>query len=240
MVKFARVTVLALVAVTIGQGAAFAQAIAGVVRDASGGVMPGVTVEAASPALIEKTRTAVTDGEGQYKIISLSPGHLFASPSRWSASIPCGAKGSRSPTTSPHGVNAEMKVGSDRRNDHRLGTEPAHRHAKRHAEKGAHQRTHRRASYRPHLAEPQRARPRRVGAALEHRRRRFEQRAVSDDDGPREPRGSDAARHERHAVQQHEQHGRRLQHHARDQHGHRPGDDHHDQRPVGRRRGRAA
>src|SRR6185369_12182239 len=58
----------------IGQTAAFAQAIAGVVRDASGGVMPGVTVEAASPALIEKTRGVVTDSDGQYKIINLVPG----------------------------------------------------------------------------------------------------------------------------------------------------------------------
>src|SRR5581483_5026561 len=48
--------------------------IAGVVRDTSGGVMPGVTVEASSPALIEKTRTAVTDADGQYKLINLSPG----------------------------------------------------------------------------------------------------------------------------------------------------------------------
>ncbi len=54
---------------------AFAQAtIAGSVKDASGAVLPGVTVEAASPALIEKTRTAVTDGEGQFKIIDLRPG----------------------------------------------------------------------------------------------------------------------------------------------------------------------
>ena len=48
--------------------------IAGVVRDTTGAVLPGVTVEAASPALIEKTRTVLTDGEGQYKIVSLSPG----------------------------------------------------------------------------------------------------------------------------------------------------------------------
>lgn len=48
--------------------------IAGVVRDATGGVLPGVTVEAASPALIEKVRTVVTDGEGQYKIVNLRPG----------------------------------------------------------------------------------------------------------------------------------------------------------------------
>jgi hypothetical protein len=48
--------------------------IAGVVRDASGGVMPGVTVEAASTALIEKVRSVVTDNTGQYKIITLRPG----------------------------------------------------------------------------------------------------------------------------------------------------------------------
>jgi hypothetical protein len=49
-------------------------AIAGVVRDASGGVLPGVTVEASSPALIEKVRTAVSDGSGQYRIEDLRPG----------------------------------------------------------------------------------------------------------------------------------------------------------------------
>ncbi|MBI4264934.1 MAG: TonB-dependent receptor [Acidobacteria bacterium] len=55
--------------------AGYAQAtITGVVRDTSGGVLPGVTVEAASPALIEKVRAAVTDGTGQYRIIDLRPG----------------------------------------------------------------------------------------------------------------------------------------------------------------------
>ena len=54
---------------------AFAQAtITGVVKDASGAVLPGVTVETSSPALIEKTRTAVTDGTGQYRIEGLRPG----------------------------------------------------------------------------------------------------------------------------------------------------------------------
>jgi hypothetical protein len=48
--------------------------IAGVVRDASGGVLPGVTVEAASPALIDKVRTVVTDGQGLYRIVDLRPG----------------------------------------------------------------------------------------------------------------------------------------------------------------------
>ncbi len=50
--------------------------IAGVVKDTSGAVLPGVTVEAASPALIEKVRTAVTDGAGQFKIVELRPGVL--------------------------------------------------------------------------------------------------------------------------------------------------------------------
>ena len=55
--------------------ASFAQAsIAGMVRDASGGVLPGVTVEATSPALIEKARTVVTDAGGQYRIVDLRPG----------------------------------------------------------------------------------------------------------------------------------------------------------------------
>ena len=48
--------------------------IAGVVKDTSGAVLPGVTVEASSPALIEKVRVATTDGAGQYKIINLSSG----------------------------------------------------------------------------------------------------------------------------------------------------------------------
>src|SRR5438132_10725190 len=56
---------------------AWAQAlggIAGVVKDATGAVLAGVTVEAASPALIEKLRTVVTDGQGQYKIVELPLG----------------------------------------------------------------------------------------------------------------------------------------------------------------------
>jgi hypothetical protein len=53
---------------------ASAQTIAGTVRDTTGAVLPGVTVEASSPVLIEKTRTAVSDGAGQYQIVSLVPG----------------------------------------------------------------------------------------------------------------------------------------------------------------------
>jgi len=65
----------ALVLVVLVPAAAFAQAsIAGVVKDASGAVLPGVTVEAASPVLIEKTKSAVTDGAGVYRIVDLRPG----------------------------------------------------------------------------------------------------------------------------------------------------------------------
>ena len=48
--------------------------ITGTAKDISGAVLPGVTVEVASPVLIEKTRTAVTDGTGQYRIVDLRPG----------------------------------------------------------------------------------------------------------------------------------------------------------------------
>ena len=56
---------------------AFAQAssaIAGTVRDSSGAVLPGVIVEVSSPALIERTRSAVSDDQGQYRIVGLVPG----------------------------------------------------------------------------------------------------------------------------------------------------------------------
>src|SRR5437867_21016 len=60
--------------------AAYAQAsIAGTVKDTSGAVLPGVTVEASSAALIEKTRSVVTDGTGQYRIVDLRPGTYVVS-----------------------------------------------------------------------------------------------------------------------------------------------------------------
>ena len=66
--------VVALLALMV-PAAGFAQAsIAGAVKDTSGAVLPGVTVEASSPALIEKTRSVVTDGTGQYRIENLRPG----------------------------------------------------------------------------------------------------------------------------------------------------------------------
>src|SRR5689334_15011396 len=76
LVRWARVSIVLTAFVLMVPAVTWAQngAIAGLVRDASGAVLPGVTVEAASPALIEKVRSASTDAQGQYKIVDLRPG----------------------------------------------------------------------------------------------------------------------------------------------------------------------
>ena len=96
-------------------GAASAQqttsGIAGVVRDDSGGVLPGVTVEAASPALIEKVRSVVSDNEGRYNIVDLRPGTYVVT-----FTLPSFSTFKREGIELPSGftatVNAEMKVGT--------------------------------------------------------------------------------------------------------------------------------
>src|SRR5712692_2374228 len=78
LIKVVRLGLGALTCVLAASSAARAQqtpsGIAGVVKDTSGAVLPGVTVEAASPALIEKVRSVVTDSDGNYKILDLRPG----------------------------------------------------------------------------------------------------------------------------------------------------------------------
>jgi hypothetical protein len=70
-----RAAIVVLASLVFLPAAAFAQAsITGVVKDSSGAVLPGVTVEASSPELIEKVRTAVTDAEGRYRIVDLRTG----------------------------------------------------------------------------------------------------------------------------------------------------------------------
>ena len=73
MVSMLRVSCLAVGLIFLPM-LAYAQSLAGTVRDASGGVLPGVTVEASSPALIEKIRSTVTDVSGQYRLNDLPPG----------------------------------------------------------------------------------------------------------------------------------------------------------------------
>ena len=101
----------ALFCVAVLSTNAFAQsAIAGVVKDPSGAVLPGVTVEASSDALIEKTRSVVTNNQGQYNIVDLRPGVYslsFALPGF------SGFKRDRIelPANFTATINVEMKVG---------------------------------------------------------------------------------------------------------------------------------
>src|SRR5262245_38047910 len=75
MMVRARRTLALLFALAAGvPGAAFAQAIAGTVHDSSGAVLPDVTVEATSAALMERVRIVASDGSGQYRIEGLRPG----------------------------------------------------------------------------------------------------------------------------------------------------------------------
>ena len=66
--------VFIFVAMLLPAAASAQGTITGVVRDGSGAVLPGVTVEAASPVLIEKLRSVATDDTGQYRIVDLRPG----------------------------------------------------------------------------------------------------------------------------------------------------------------------
>jgi carboxypeptidase family protein len=86
-------------------------AIAGVVKDTSGAVMPGVTVEATSPALIEKVRTGVTDDQGQYKVVDLRPGTYVVTFSLPGFST-VKREGLELTTAFTTTVNAELKVGA--------------------------------------------------------------------------------------------------------------------------------
>jgi hypothetical protein len=75
MSELRRLALCVFACVAFVPAAAFAQAsITGTVRDSSGGVLPGVTVEASSPALIERVRSVVSDANGQYRIVDLRPG----------------------------------------------------------------------------------------------------------------------------------------------------------------------
>jgi hypothetical protein len=92
------------------QAQAVGSAISGVVQDESGAILPGVTVEAASPALIEKTRTANTDGQGQYRIVDLRPG-LYVVTFSLSGFGTVRREGLNLPAGFTATVNVELKVG---------------------------------------------------------------------------------------------------------------------------------
>ena len=102
----------AVLTLLVFSSAAHAQsAISGLVRDTSGGVLPGVSVEASSPVLIEKVRSVVTDDQGRYTIVNLRPGVYkvafslsgFATFAREAVELPSNFTAT---------INADMKVGS--------------------------------------------------------------------------------------------------------------------------------
>ena len=103
--------VASLLSIVVVPSAYAQSAIAGVVRDSSGAVLPGVSVEASSAALIEGIRSAVTDNAGGYKIENLRPGVYavtftltgFRSVKRDEISLP---------TSFTATINAEMSVGA--------------------------------------------------------------------------------------------------------------------------------
>src|SRR5688572_26163793 len=113
--RVATLGLFALVIMILSAPGLYAQgqtgSIAGIVRDTSGAVLPGVTVEAASPALIEKTRTVVSDGQGRYAIVDLRPGTYsvaftlpgFATVRREGIELTTGFTAN---------VNADLKVGT--------------------------------------------------------------------------------------------------------------------------------
>src|SRR5207253_5027207 len=108
-----RIGVVALTAVLLVAPAARAQdaGIAGLVKDNTGAVLPGVTVTATSPVLIEQQRVAITDAEGRYSITQLRPGVYsvnfslpgFASVVREGINLSAGFTAS---------VEAELRVGA--------------------------------------------------------------------------------------------------------------------------------
>ncbi len=85
--------------------------LAGVAKDTSGAVLPGVTVEAASPALIEKVRSVTTDASGQYKIVDLRPGTYTVTFSLTGFSV-VKREGIELGGSGTVQVNADMKVGT--------------------------------------------------------------------------------------------------------------------------------
>src|SRR5712672_1575499 len=112
MCRFASRAAAALVVLLLLPAAALAQAaITGVVKDASGAVLPGATVEAASPVLIEKVRSVVSDAGGQYRIVDLRPGTYSVTFSLPGFST-VKREGIELSGTFVATVNGEMKVGT--------------------------------------------------------------------------------------------------------------------------------
>ena len=108
--RFLKLTGAVALAAILIPGLAQAQSLAGTARDTSGAVLPGVTVEVASDVLIEKVRTAVTDGTGQYQILSLPPG-VYKVTFSLTGFGPVVREGVQVSGGGVVSINAEMRVG---------------------------------------------------------------------------------------------------------------------------------
>ena len=111
MLQYARFAVT-LTGIILLPALAFAQAsITGIVKDTSGAVLPGVTVEAASPVLIERVRAATTDGTGQFRIVDLRPG-TYVVTFTLTGFMTLKREGIELTGSFTASVNADLKVGS--------------------------------------------------------------------------------------------------------------------------------
>src|SRR5262245_4993864 len=120
----AHVSGLVLVALACCPTVAHAQsAIAGVVRDGSGAVLPGATVEVASEALIERTRSVVTDSQGTFKIVDLRPG-LYTVTVTLTGFSTFKRDGVELPSSFVATINAELKIGTVQETVTVTGTSP--------------------------------------------------------------------------------------------------------------------
>ena len=108
--RIAHIVIAALL--ILAPAAVFAQSsITGVVRDTSGGVLPGVTVDASSPALIEGSKSAVTDANGIYRVVDLRPGPYVVTFSLQGFNT-LKREGIQLPAEFTATVNAELSVGT--------------------------------------------------------------------------------------------------------------------------------
>ncbi len=124
-------------------------AFAGIVKDATGAVLPGVTVEAASPALIEQVRSANTDANGAYKIENLRPG-VYTS-DVFTAGFLNGQEGRpRTPIELHRDHQHRVEGRRGRRNGDGLRRIAGRRRAEQQQGSGAAARSARRGAYRPH------------------------------------------------------------------------------------------
>src|SRR6478609_2193643 len=108
---FTRTLIAALALLLVAVSAHAQSSIGGVVRDSSGAVIPGVTIEASSPALIEKTRAAVSDERGAYLIVDLRPG-TYTVTFTLEGFQTFKREGLELPSNFNATVNADMKVGA--------------------------------------------------------------------------------------------------------------------------------